>query len=471
MKKAWIVLVPMLALATALQGENGDPVGTTVDVVNQIGTSQSQNVSTTSIAEGGSSWNDNQSNSSSQVNIDTTSISNYEQRTSPLTTFPPYLPYWTHGGWGTIKAYFPNSPTANDAVYETTFDPENPEDMRELRSVLKSLPYRGVLETAGGLLNSIAVALFDAPNKYHHGRGLEIANSIIRDRRPEGKPLLVFIDSNVDVALLREEGYAYMGRVSVEGDVERNWDHAYKAAVTEALLWDTDILLVSGGMKGVTVGSNLTFPSAAAGYSQVNYSLSLLGGKATGITEGKGKAVLSADAYRFYPGKMERRRIPESLYERIRARPQEVGMAPAAPVSAPVSRVVPTPAAIPSERSDGVTGSAKLPDAADAPVTPQPAPKGATQDGHVPPPPESQGVERYEQLPPAAAPQLKAPTEPSAVAAESPEPVATIGRDLPAVAASPTRLKSRTPGIKVSRELFAMAGLPDAEDVMYLTLR
>lgn len=468
MKKVWIVLVPMLALTTALQGENGDPVGTTVDVVNQIGTSQNQNVSTTSIAEGGSSWNDNQSNSTSAVNIDTTSVSNYEQKTAPLTTFPPYLPYWTHGGWGTIKAYFPNSPSANDAVYETTFDPQNPEDMRELRGVLKSLPHKGLLEAAGGVLNTLAVAFFDAPDKYHHGRGLEIANSITRDRRPEGKPLLVFIDSNVDIALLRQEGYAYAGKVSIEGDVERNWDHAYKAAVAEALLWDADILLVAGGMKGVTVGSNLTFPSAAAGYSQVNYSLSLLGGKATGITEGKGKAVLSADAYRFCPGKMERRRIPESLYERIRARPQEVGMAPA---PAPVSRASSTAAAIAPERSDRRVESARLPSAADAPVTPQPELKGATQDGRVLPALEPQGADRYEQLPPAAAPQSQVQAEPSTVCVADPEPTAPAHPGVPVVAASNSNSGKRKPGIKVSRELFAKAGLRDAEDVMYLTLR
>lgn len=459
----------MLALTTALQGENGDPVGTTVDVVNQIGTSQSQDV--TSIAEGGSSWNDNASNSTSSVNIDTTSVSNYEQRTAPLTTFPPYLPYWTHGGWGTIKAYFPNSPSANDTVYETTFDPESPEDMRELRGVLKSLPHKGLLEAAGGVLNTLAVALFDAPDKYHHGRGLEIANSITRDRRPEGKPLLVFIDSNVDIALLRDEGYAYVGKVSIDGDVERNWDHAYKAAVAEALLWDTDILLVSGGMKGVTVGSNLTFPSAAAGYSQANYSLSLLGGKATGITEGKGKAVLSADAYRFCPGKMERRRIPESLYERIRARPQQVGMAPAASAPAPVSRTASMPAAMPAERPDRMIESAILPRAADRSVTPQTEPKGATQDGHVLPPLEPQGTDRYEQLPPAAAPQSQVQAEPPAVCSDSPEPAVPVSQNLPRVAASTPRAGIKKPGIKVSRELFAKAGLQDAEDVMYLTLR
>jgi hypothetical protein len=134
--------------------------------------------------------------------------------------------------------------------------------------------------------------------------------------------LLVFIDSNVDVNLLGEEGYAYVGKVSVEADPDRNWDQGYKAVVAETLLWDVDILLISGGMKGVTTGSTTTFPSAAGGYSQANYSLSLMGGKTKGITEGQGKAMLSGEAYRYAPQTIERRRIPAALYDRIRCRPQ-----------------------------------------------------------------------------------------------------------------------------------------------------
>ncbi len=311
MKKALTILVPALALCAAGYAQNGGPdyqdtAPMVADVASKVTTNQNQNVSV------GSSRN--------EVNI------NSDGKTPPLTTFPPYLPYWNHGGWGTIKAYFPNGPTANDQVYETTFDPNSPRDMHEVRSVLKALPHRGILAAAGGILNSVAVAMFGKPDTYFHGRGIEIADSIVRDRRPEGKSLLVFIDSNVDMKLLGEEGYAYMGKVSIEADTDRNWDQAYKAAVAEALLWDVDILLVSGGMKGVTTGTNITFPSAAGGYSQMNYSLSLLGGKATGITEGKGKAILSAEAYRFSPMAVERRRIPSVIYDRIRARPWPVSI-------------------------------------------------------------------------------------------------------------------------------------------------
>ena len=329
MKKTWMILVPVLALGTAAYPQNGGsgmippaaPVQQ-VDVANNVASNQGQNQSAS--ASGGDSQSDSTSHSSSTANmsLSTTSVSNYQNRTPPLTTFPPYLPFWNHGGWGTIKAYFPNGPTANDQIYETTFDPCNPSDMRELRSVLRAVPHKGVLEAVGGALNNVAVVLFGKPDTYFHGRGIEIADSIVRDRRPEHKCLLVFIDSNVDVNLLGEEGYAYVGKVSVEADPDRNWDQGYKAVVAETLLWDVDILLISGGMKGVTTGSTTTFPSAAGGYSQANYSLSLMGGKTKGITEGQGKAILSGEAYRYAPHMIERRRIPAALYERIRCRPQ-----------------------------------------------------------------------------------------------------------------------------------------------------
>jgi len=256
--------------------------------------------------------------------INTTSISKSKVRIPPLSIIPPYLPYWTHGGWGLLKAYFPNGPSSDDTVYERTFDPSDPEDMDELRGVLTSLPHTGPLKLVGGMLNGVS-AVFGGPDQFHHGRGFEIANALIRERRPEGKPLLVFIDSNVDRGLLKKAGYAYVGRVSLEGDVDRNWDHVYDAAVAEALPWNVDILLITGGMKGVTVGSNVSFPGAAGAYSQTNYSLSLFGAMSNGITEGKGKAQVSAEGYRFWPQALIKRRIPKALYDRIQARPTSAG--------------------------------------------------------------------------------------------------------------------------------------------------
>jgi hypothetical protein len=500
MKKGWMVLIVALALGTALRAENGDPgsSGTAVDVVNQIDSSQNQDVSTTSIAEGGSSWNDNTSQSASQVNINTSS--NYQTRTPPVSAFPPYLPYWTHGGWGTVKAYFPNGPTPNDTIYETTFDPENPEDIRELRSVLKALPHAGLAEAVGGVLNSVATFVLGTPDRYHHGRGLEIVNSVTRDRRPEGKPLLVFIDSSVDMNLLREEGYAYIGKVSIEGDVDRNWDQAYKAAVAEALLWDTDILLISGGMKGVTVGSNVTFPSAAAGYSQANYSLSLMGSKATGITEGKGKAVLSADAYRFSPDKAERRRIPESLYNRIRSgyRPVSQGVG-GAPASMSPGGSAPASTGIPPERPNCATPQQMM----DVSAIPQPRSQGATPDGQLLPGSEPQNANQSSRPAVHTMPRPQPAVGTPAVCCEVAVPDAGVCRESPQVGSStdgvskpsgsvcpgddgpavrvaseprrpdpaPARMSIRKPGIGVSRKLLAMAGFQDAEHIEYVTVR
>jgi len=270
------------------------------------------------VAEGGEAVSySGGSSSGANAIISTSSVSNYKYRTQPLSVANPYLPFWSHGGWGTLKAYFPNGPNADDAVYERTFDPSNPDDMTELRDVIQSLPYDGPLDVLGGIINGV-VAVFGGPDHYHHGRGFEIASSFIRCARPRGKPLFVFIDTNIDRDLLKEAGYAYVGKVSVEGEVDRNWDHVYDAAVAEALPWDVDILLVSGGMKGVSVGSNLAFPGAGVGYSQTNYSISLFGAYAEGITEGKGKAMVSASGYRYWPEVAYRRRIPRSIYDRIR---------------------------------------------------------------------------------------------------------------------------------------------------------
>ena len=435
MKKTWMILVPVLVLGAAVYAENGGPPPL-VDVDNDVATNQNQNVS----ASGGESRSDSASNAN--VNMNTTSVSNYQTRTPPLTTFPPYLPYWNHGGWGTIKAYFPNGPTANDQIYETTFDPNDPNDQHELRSVLKTLPHKGLLATVGAALNGVGVALFDKPDTYFHGRGLDIADSIVRDRRPAGKSLLVFIDSNVDLNLLNEEGYAYMGKVSVQGDPDRNWDQAYKAAVAEALLWNVDILLVSGGMKGVTTGSNVTFPSAAAGYSQSNYSLSLLGGKAKGITEGEGKAVLSAEAYRYCPQVIERRRIPAAVYDRIRSRPWPASAGGSLPAPAPGQTAEPAYPEVPAPVNDSAAEAARVPQAASPRL----------QAG-TPSTPTAQAAQ-----PPAAA------WSPTAAAAVIPRPA-------PARRVEPKRPAYDGPGITMSRELYNLAGFANDQQVGYVNIR
>ena len=304
-----------------------DPVD--INIINKSSSSSSSDSDATAIAGGGDATSD--SFSTSKATINTNTVSNYDTRTNAPTVFPPYLPYWNHGGWGTIKAYFSNGPNKDDRVYERTFDPENPTDIRQLRGVLQSLPYDGPVEAVGGFLNTVGAVLCGIDN-FHHGRGFEIANALVRERRRNGKPLLVFIDTNVDTNLLRKAGYAYMGKVSIEGNVNRNWDQVYDAAVAETLPWDVDLLLISGGMKGVTVGSTTAMPGAGGAYSQSNYAISMFGSVSSGITEGKGKAAVSAEGYRFSPQALNRRQIPESFYDRIRAsisaapRPMSGGM-------------------------------------------------------------------------------------------------------------------------------------------------
>jgi len=320
MKRVMGVLVCVTAMTVALHAQTVETANSQNSNLQQAtnvigGGSSSADSDSSAVAQGGTGvgWSD----SYSGVNIETTS--NYRNRTAPLGTVPPYLPLWNHGGWGTVKGYFANGPTSNDPVYERTFNPRDERDMEQLKDVLRAVPYSNPLYVIPGLLNSISVA-FGGPDKLHHGRGFDIANSVIRQRRAKGRPLMVFIDSEIDKDVLLKTGFAYVGKISIEGKETRNWDQVYDATVAEALPWDIDILLVSGGMKGVTVGSNLSFPNGAVGYSQMNYSLSLLGGYAKGVTEGKGKPVISAEAYKFAPRLARKRSLPRRFYRNLQAR-------------------------------------------------------------------------------------------------------------------------------------------------------
>ncbi len=287
----------------------------------QTGDSSAVAVNGDSISEGGDSYSDSDSLSYSEGSdsiafISTNSTSNYESRTPPITMLPPYLPTFAHGGWGTIQGYFPNGPTTNNQIYERAFYPGSKLDMKELKGVMNAIPYDGPLGMIGGLLNGVGT-IFGGPDNFHHGKGFEISNSVIRQRRPKNLPLIIMIDSNINRDYLKNTGYAYVGKISLEGKTELNWDQVYKAAIAEAIPWEVDIMLVSGGMKGVTIGSTTTFPSAAGAYAQTNYSLSLLGGKSTGLSEGKGEAMVSGECYRYNPQAAERRMIPEEFYQRI----------------------------------------------------------------------------------------------------------------------------------------------------------
>lgn len=279
----------------------------------------------TSVVGGGDSTSSSSSSADGAWSyLSLTSNSNVQGRTSPIATSAPYLPLWNHGGWGTVKGYFANGPTTTNNVYERMVNPDDKNDRKQLRKILGAVPYTNPLQIIPGLLNEVSVA-FGGPDKFHHGRGFEISNTVIRERRPEGKRLMIYIDSNVDKEVLKKVGYAYVGKISIEGKDTLSWDQVYSAAMAEVLPWNVDILLVSGGMKGVTVGQNVSFPSAAFGYSQTNYSLSLTGGMAKGVTEGKGKPVLSAEAFRYCPEIIQRQTLPREFYKSLerRAKQQE----------------------------------------------------------------------------------------------------------------------------------------------------
>jgi len=428
MKKLIAMVIPMLVLFAGAFTQSSDEAfaqgtsNTSTNVNTDVDTNQNQSVS---VSSGGDATSSSNTSSDSKSSIISTSISNYKTRTPPITTFPPYLPYWNHGGWGTIKAYFPNGPNTDDQVYERVFDPQNPNDKRELKGVLESLPYENPLNILGGILNGVG-AVFGGPDNYHHGRGFEIASSLVRTRRPRGKPLLVFIDSNVDTQLLKNTGYAYVGKVSLEGTVDRNWDHVYDAAVAEALPWNVDILLISGGMKGVTVGSNLSFPGAGGAYSQANYSISMFGSVSSGITEGKGKALVSAAGYRYCPAAANRRRIPQAFYNRIQAMVKPVQQ------SEEVVRQIP-----PVEETEIFT---EIPE-------------------------EESSVTVQEQYPEMDQEQL------TVILKEVPQPPAKetctpiVGEKRTAVP------KMKHPGVKVSRELLEMAGFPEHQQIQNLMIK
>jgi len=325
MKKIINIFVALLLLFAVTQafGDGGYLPGSSANSnsSSQVNSSQNQTVFSQGFAQGGNATSDSiavSGDSGAIANISTNSTSNYETRTPPVSMFPPYLPTFSHGGWGTIQAYFPNGPNGNDSMYERAFYTDSKSDVKELKGVMNSLPYDGPLSFVGGILNGIGT-IFGGPDNFHHGKGFEISNSIVRKRRPEDRPLYILIDSNINRDYFRKTGYTYVGKISLEGKVDRNWDLVYKAAIAEVLPWDVDVMLVSGGMKGVTVGTNTTFPGIAGAYSQTNYSVSMLGGRATGITEGKGVAMVSAECFRYNPAAADSRGIPEEFYKQVHA--------------------------------------------------------------------------------------------------------------------------------------------------------
>ena len=234
--------------------------------------------------------------------INTTSISNYEVKTPPLPVPAPYLPFAQHGGWGVIETFFQNGPNGDLAAYAQKFNPSDKQQMKELRNISN----KGLIE---GL-----ISLF-GDNK------IKITESLVKTPRKEGKVLRTIPGVIGAREKLQEAGYISVGKIGCRGTLDHNWDHVYLASVEEALKWDIDIILVDGGMKGVTIMKNGTFPGIAGAYGQANYSISALGVTADGITEASGRPVLSAEAYRYDPITLEKRRVSREFYNRIGLEP------------------------------------------------------------------------------------------------------------------------------------------------------
>ena len=217
------ILILLLFVVSRVNGEGVTPAGASANATsaNQLNSSQSQTMQGQgySYSEGGNAVSDSDSiaisgDSGAIANISTNSTSNYETRTPPISIFPPYLPTYSHGGWGTIQAYFPNGPNGNDRMYERAFYPNSKLDMKELKGVMNSLPYDGPFSLIGGIFNGIGT-LFGGPDNFHHGKGFEISNSIARNRRPKDRPLYILIDSNINRDYLNTTGYVYVGKISL----------------------------------------------------------------------------------------------------------------------------------------------------------------------------------------------------------------------------------------------------------------
>ena len=316
---------PLLAQDTQVQGMAADldqiqnVGGTTLNEsyvsadaaakANAVADAQSASSSSSGVDNSGNSSNINSNDSGGGTGVSISSINqNFPKADKPNmqapSAYPPYLGMWTHGGWGTLRAYFPNGPASDTTVYERQFDPSDPDDMRDLKSVISSMPHKGPLEVLGAIFN---------PDSYL-GRGVRLlGNSLVRNRRSEGKSLAVLNITGIEKGFLKENGYVYVGMVSMEGDADRNWDQTYDCMVREALRWDVDIVLVSGGMKGIPAGSTNSDGGAGVG-GQPNYSFSVFGANSKGVTEPKGKAMVSGEGYRLDPKLVAKRGIKVGRY-------------------------------------------------------------------------------------------------------------------------------------------------------------
>lgn len=266
------------------------------------------------------------STSSSQITI----TSNVPQaHTPPIPLYAPYLPIINHGGWRIERGYFvPNGPGGYLGIYERKFNLLDPGDVKEIEGTVQSATYKGPLEAIGGLLNGISVHFLNGnPNSLVSGRGIEIVNTIFKDRRPKNKPtLIVLLDlGSNEREVLKKNDCVSVGMVGIEADTNRNWEQGYYSIVASACPWDVDVIIINGGMRLVTE-SNIDSGGLGGAYSQVNYAISLFGAVSKGLSEGKGKPVLMGECYRYDPELAKKRKMIESdpIYVAISAKRAEL---------------------------------------------------------------------------------------------------------------------------------------------------
>lgn len=294
-----------------------------VQVDNNVDANLGQNVQVvgggdadaTSISEGGDAFSQSSSQggdasaktetvnwNTPSASISTTTTSNYRSNMSPSSLYPGALPYWTHGGWGIIKGYCPKSPSSDfKAAYEQKFGVGSlPFD--DLENVIRhNVPPDGVFGFLECTVNDF-FNIFGTPDRFHRGRGFEITSSLIPKPRPKDKPLYVFENGSHDKAKLREMGFIYVGKVGVKGKLKvHNWDHCEDAAVAEAYLYDVDFLFISGGMRGVTVGSTGSLGAGGAYGVRSDLTVNVIGVESKGMVEGEFLPLADGEAYRYDP--------------------------------------------------------------------------------------------------------------------------------------------------------------------------
>jgi hypothetical protein len=152
----------------------------------------------------------------------------------------------------------------------------------------------------------------------------------------------------------------------------------------------------------------------------------MFGAVSSGITEGKGKAIVSAAGYRYCPAVAKRRRIPQAFYDRFQAKVQP------AQKSEEVVRLIP--------------------------------PADETQM-YIDMPEEKPSVTVQEQFP-------EIEKEPLTVVLEELPPAPTKEKCAPLAKEKRTVIpRKKRPGVRVSRELLEMAGFPEHQQIYNLMIK